>query len=157
MRLLSAAGLLIFTACATQTHAAEANAVGCDAMVGVWKYVPPSAPGHAIIAKQADKYLGIFVNTLPEPYSEHAKPRDAQPKDEPQPDSYSVAGVWEYTCEAAPDKLRLTLRWLYSSYRPQDVGTQVVLEVEIAGPDARWWYLGPDGKRGSMGAGHLLK
>ena len=157
MRLLSAGGLLMVLACATQTHAGETNAVGCDAMIGVWEYVPPSAPGHAIIAKQGNKYLGIFINTLPEPYSEHPKTRDAQPKNAPTPDSYSVAGAWEYTCEAAPGKLRLTLHWLYSSYRPQDVGTRVVLEVEPAGTRAKWWYIGSDGKRGSMGAGHLVR
>lgn len=156
MRSLSAGGLLIVLACATQAHAGGTNTTGCDAMVGVWEYVPPSAPGHAIIARQGDKYLGIFVNTLPEPYSEHPKARVAQAQATPKPDSYSVAGAWEYTCDAAPGTLRLSLRWLYSSYRAQDVGSEVVLEVELAGSQAKWWYIGPDGKRAAMGAGRLI-
>ena len=97
-------------------------------MVGVWEYVEPSAPGHAIIAKQGSKYLGIFVNTLPEPYTEQTKVRaGADRTSSPPANLYSVAGAWEYSCTATSDKLRLTLSWLYSSYRPQDVGSQVVL------------------------------
>lgn len=157
MKSLSAAGLLMVLTCATAAHAGETKATGCDAMVGVWEYVPPSAPGHAIVARQGGKYLGIFVNTLPEPYSEQTRPRDAQQKAEPKSDSYSVAGAWEYTCDAAPGKLRITLHWLYSSYRPQDVGSEAVLEVELAGSQAKWWFIGPDGKRGTMGAGRLLR
>lgn len=157
MRLLLAGGLLMTLACATQAHAGETKAAGCDAMVGVWEYVPPSAPGHAIIARQGSKYLGIFVNTLPEPYSEQTRGRDAWETAEPNRNLYSVAGAWEYTCEAASNKLRLRLHWLYSSYRPQDVGSEAVFEVEPAGSQAKWWFIGPDGKRGTMGAGRLLK
>jgi hypothetical protein len=124
-------------------------------MVGVWEYVEPSAPGHAIIAKQGSKYLGIFVNTLPEPYSEQTATRATGPRT--RADSYSVAGAWEYTCEARSDKLRLTLRWLYSSYRPQDVGSDLSLEVEVAARAAKWWSIRPDGKRGPMGAGRLIR
>jgi hypothetical protein len=157
MRLRLAGGLSIALACAAQTHAGETKTADCDGMVGVWEYVPPSAPGHAVIARQGGKYLGIFVNTLPEPYTEQTETRKAQEKAEPRPDSYSVAGAWEYTCDATPDKLRLTLHWLYSSYRPQDVGSEVVLEVERAGNQATWWYIRPDGQRGPMGAGRLVK
>jgi hypothetical protein len=124
-------------------------------MVGVWEYLPPSAPGHAIIAKQGSRYLGIFVNTLSEPYAGQTKTRtDGK---QTQGDSYSVAGAWEYACEASSDKLRLTLRWLYSSYQPQDVGSEAILEVELVGGQARWWFIGADGKRGTMGAGRLLR
>jgi hypothetical protein len=126
-------------------------------MVGVWEYVPPSAPGHAIIARQGTKYLGIFVNTLPEPHSEQPKAQAGSEKAELSPNAYSVAGAWEYTCEVAPGKLRLVLHWLYSSYRPQDVGSEATLEVELLGSEAKWWFIGPDGKRGTMGAGRLLK
>jgi hypothetical protein len=157
MRLLSAGGLLMVLACATEARAGETKAPGCDAMVGVWQYVPPSAPGHAIIARQGSKYLGIFVNTLPEPYSEQTRARDAREKAEPNRDLYSVAGAWEYTCDAAAGKLHLRLHWLYSSYRPQDVGSEVLIEVEPAGSEAKWWFIGPDGKRGMMGAGRLLR
>ena len=158
MRLLSATGLLTMLVCAAGTHAGETKASGCDAMVGVWEYVPPSAPGHAIIARQGAKYLGIFVNTPPEPYSEQSRTRDGSEKAGPHPNAYGVAGAWEYTCEATePGRLRLLLRWLYSSYRPQDVGSEAVLEVELLGSQAKWWLIGPDGKRGTMGAGRLLK
>jgi hypothetical protein len=157
MRLLLAGSLVLVLACHSEAEAADAKRVGCDAMVGVWQYVPPSAPGHAIIARQGSKYLGIFVNTLSAPYSEQATTRDSAGQASPSPDAYSVAGAWEYTCEAAPGKLRLGLHWLYSSYRPQDVGTQAVLEVELQDGQANWWFIGPDGKRGAMGAGRLLQ
>jgi hypothetical protein len=156
MRAILAGGLLMALACAPEAYASGADASDCDRMVGVWEYVPPSAPGHAVIARQGSRYLGIFVNTLPEPYSEQAPSRDAGQKAGASPDQYSVAGVWEYTCDVAPGGLRVRLHWLYSSYRPQDVGTDAVLEVEVAGSQAKWWFLGPDGKRGTMGAGRLL-
>jgi hypothetical protein len=157
MRLLLATGLLMMLVCAAAAHAGETKASGCDAMVGVWEYVPPSAPGHAIIARQGNKYLGLFVNTLAEPYSEQPRIRNGSEKVEPNPNAYSVAGAWEYTCEATPGKLRLVLHWVYSSYRPQDVGSEAVLEVELLGSQAKWWFIASDGKRGTMGAGRLLK
>ena len=155
MRLLLVGGLLTTLVSVSGAHASETTARGCDAMVGVWEYIAPSAPGHAIIARQGGKYLGIFVNTLPEPYAGQTTARTGG--NETQASSYSVAGAWEYTCEASSDKLRLTLRWLYSSYQPQDVGSEAILEVELAGGQARWWFIGADGKRGTMGAGRLLR
>ena len=155
MRLLLVGGLLTTLVSVSGAHAGETKAPGCDAMVGVWEYIEPSAPGHAIIAKQGSKYLGIFVNTLPEPYAGPTKTGTGGEKS--QANSYSVAGAWEYTCEATSDKLRLTLRWLYSSYQPQDVGSEIILEVELAGSEAKWWFIGADGKRGTMGAGRLLR
>jgi hypothetical protein len=156
MRAILARGLLMALACAPEVYASGADASGCDGMVGVWEYLPPSAPGHVIIARQGSKYLGIFVNTLPEPYGEPARSRDAGQKAGARPDQYSVAGVWEYTCGVAPGMLRVRLHWLYSSYRPQDVGTEALFEFEVAGRQAKWWLVGPDGKRGPMGAGRLL-
>jgi hypothetical protein len=156
MRMLLAGGLLMLLACATEAHAGETKAAACDAMVGVWEYVPPSAPGHAVIARQGSKYRGIFMHRLPEPYDEQTRGRDAW-ETEPNGNLYSVAGAWEYTCEAESNKLRLRLHWVYSSFRPQDVGSEAVLEVEPAGNEAKWWAIGPDGKRGAMGAGRRLK
>jgi hypothetical protein len=153
MRLHLVTGLLTLV-CASGAHASQTNAPGCDAMIGVWEYVEPSAPGHAIVAKQGSKYLGIFVNTLPEPYNERAKPRT---REKGQVDLYAAAGAWEYACEAVDGKLRLTHRWLYSSYRPQDVGAEFIIEIEMAGSQAKWWFIGADGKRGIMGAGRLIK
>ena len=154
MRLHLATGLLTTLVCGSGAHASETTTPRCDAMVGVWEYIAPSAPGHAIVAKQGSKYLGIFVNTLPEPYAGQTKTRTGDAK---QADSYAVAGAWEYACEATGGKLRLTLRWLYSSYQPQDVGSEVILEVEVAGSQAKSWFIGADGKRGTMGAARLLK
>ena len=156
MRLLLTAGLLTMLVGA-DAHAAENKTPSCDAMVGVWEYLPPSAAGHAVIARQGSKYLGIFVNTLPEPYGEQARARVAPEQSPAKPDAYSLAGAWEYACDAAPGMLRLRLHWLYSSFRPQDVGSEVELEVELAGKEAKWWYIGPDGRRGAMGAGRLLR
>jgi hypothetical protein len=158
MRALLAGGLLLFLACAPRIHAGEPDASPCDGIVGVWEYVPPSAPGHAIVAKQGAKYLGVFLHPLPEPYSEQPRPRDASEKAGSGPALYSVAGAWELTCEAGSGPARFRLHWLYSSFRPQDVGTEVVLELERVDSQAKWWSIGPDGKRGAlMGAGRLTK
>lgn len=85
MRLHLVTGLLTLFVCALRADASQTNAPGCDAMVGVWQYVEPSAPGHAIIARQGSKYLGIFVHPLSEPYND-AKPereRRARPTHTP--------------------------------------------------------------------------
>jgi hypothetical protein len=148
--------VMMTAVCAGRVQAGDERAPVCEDMVGVWEYVEPSAPGHAIIARQGERYLGIFVNTLSEPYTEGTKAPAGTSKTSGPTHPYSVAGAWEYTCTAAADKLRLTLVWLYSSYRPQDVGSQVVLEVELAGRQGKWWFIGPDGKRGTMGAGRRL-
>jgi hypothetical protein len=158
MRTLLAGGLLMVLASASQAHAGQATASPCDGVVGVWEYVPPSAPGNAIVAKQGSKYLGVFLHPLPTPYSEQTRPRDATEKAGGGPDLYCVAGAWELTCEAESGAPRLRLHWLYSSFRPQDVGTEVVFELERAGSEGKWWNIGPDGKRGALlGAGRLIK
>jgi hypothetical protein len=70
-------GPLTILVCASGAGASQTNAPGCDAMVGIWEYAEPPAPGHAITAKQGAKYLGITLHTRPEPYSEQTKPRTA--------------------------------------------------------------------------------
>lgn len=158
MRTLLAGGLSMLLAYAPQAHVGGADASPCDGIVGLWEYIPPSAPGNAIVARQGSKYLGVFLHPLPEPYTEQARPRDAGKKAGGGPDTYGVAGAWELTCEAESGPARLRLRWLYSSFRPQDVGTEVVFELERAGRQGQWWKIGPDGKRGAlMGAGRLIK
>jgi len=158
MRTVVAGALLMVLACAPQTHAGEAEASRCDGIVGIWEYVPPSAPGHAIVAKQGTRYLGVFLHPLPEPYSEQTPPRVATEKAGGGPDSYSVAGAWELTCEAEAGTPRLRLHWLYSSFRPRDVGTEIVFELERSGSEGKWWSIGPDGKRDRLlGAGRLIK
>jgi hypothetical protein len=50
------------------------------------------------------------------------------------------------------------LRWLYSSFRPQDVGTEVAFELERVGSEGKRWSIGPEGRRGTLlGAGRLIK
>ena len=155
MRLLWAGGLLAALLCTSDTRAGDTQAPRCDAMVGVWEYVPPSAPGYAIIARQGGQYLGTFINTLSEPYGTQRR-GDAARTPEGRPDLYSVAGTWEYACEALPGVLRLRMRWLFSSYRPQDTGSEFTIEAEPAEGQARWWVIGPDGKRSAMGAGRKI-
>jgi hypothetical protein len=139
---------------AVGVQAANTQRSTCDAMVGVWEYLQPSAPGLAVIAKVGPKYVGVFFNSLRAP---------DVPSTEPSTDaekaaiySKSAAGVWEHTCEGSAGKARLKLRWLYS-LRPPPVGPEATLDWEQEGNEAKWWWLGTDGKRGAMGAGRLLK
>ena len=155
MGLVLARGVLAAVAWAAGVQAAEPKVSACDAMVGVWEYLPPSAPGHAVIGKVESKYVGVFYNTVPASDA----PRIAPSTDVEKAILYSRggAGAWEYTCEASAGKLRLKLRWLFSSYSPELVGSEATLEVEPDGNAAKWWPIGPNGERGAMGAGRLLK
>jgi hypothetical protein len=155
MGLVLARGVLAAVAWAAGVQAAEPKVSACDAMVGVWEYLPPSAPGHAVIGKVEAKYVGVFYNTVPASDA----PRIAPSTDVEKAILYSRggAGAWEYTCEASAGKLRLKLRWLFSSYSPELVGSEATLEVEPDGNAAKWWPIGPNGERGTMGAGRLLK
>jgi hypothetical protein len=139
---------------AAGVQASDTQRNTCDAMVGVWEYLQPSAPGLAVIAKMGTKYVGVFFNSLRAP---------DVPSTEPSTDaekaviySKSAAGAWEQTCEGSAGKARLKLRWLYS-LRPPPVGSEATLDWEQDGNEAKWWWLGTDGKRGAMGAGRLLK
>jgi hypothetical protein len=154
MRLLLAGIVLAAVARAAGVQAAETKPSACDAMVGVWEYLPPSAPGHAVVGKVQSKYIGVFYNTL----------ASDTPRKEPSTDAEKAllysrggAGAWEYTCEESVGKLHLEFRWLFSSYSPQLVGSEFTAELEQDGNEAKWWFIGPDGKRGAMGAGRLLK
>ena len=155
MGLVLARGVLAALAWAAGVQAAEPKVSACDAMVGVWEYLPPSAPGHAVIGKVESKYVGVFYNTVPASDA----PRIAPSTDVEKAILYSRggAGAWEYTCEASAGKLRLKLRWLFSWYSPELVGSEATLEVEPDGNAAKWWPIGPNGERGAMGAGRLLK
>ena len=155
MGLVLARGVLAAVTWTAGMQAAEPKVSACDAMVGVWEYLPPSAPGHAVIGKVESKYVGVFYNTVPASDA----PRIAPSTDVEKAILYSRggAGAWEYTCEASAGKLRLKLRWLFSSYSPELVGSEATLEVEPDGNAAKWWPIGPNGERGAMGAGRLLK
>lgn len=155
VRLVLAGKVLAALASAAGVQAAELKPSACDVMVGVWEYLPPSAPGHAVIGKVQSKYVGVFYNHLP---------ASEAPRTEPSTDvqkailySGGGAGAWEYTCEPSAGTLRLKFRWLFSSYDPKVVGSEATLEVELDGYAAKWWFIGPNGERGAMGAGRLLK
>ncbi len=155
MRLVLAGQVLAAVACAAGVQAAQTKPNACDAMVGVWEYLPPSAPGHAVIGKVQSKYVGVFYNHLP---------ASKTPRTEPSTDTEKAilysrggAGAWEYTCEASAGKLRLKYRWLFSSYSPQSVGSEFTVELEQDGNEAKWWLIEANGARGAMGAGRLLK
>ena len=106
----------------------------CDAAVGAWEYVAPSSPGRAIISKLANgHYLLVWINA----------PRDGSP---------TAAGAWEATCE----KGRRHWRVLFSA-NSAGVGSELDEEFEIEGDSARFWILGPDGKRGQEGQARRLK
>ena len=106
----------------------------CDAAAGVWEYVAPSSPGRAIISKLANgHYLLVWINA----------PRDGSP---------TAAGSWEATCE----KGRRHWRVLFSA-NSAGVGSELDEEFEIEGDSARFWILGPDGKRGQEGRARRLK
>jgi hypothetical protein len=136
-------------------QAAQTKPSACDAMVGVWEYLPPSAPGHAVIGKVESKYVGVFYNRLPA--SEGPRPEASTDAEKAIFYSRGGAGAWEYTCEASAGKLRLKFRWLFSSYSPQSVGSEFTVELERGGNEAKWWLIDANGARGAMGAGRLLK
>ena len=93
MRLLLAGVLLATVVVVSGAGAGETNANGCDAMVGVWEYLEPSLPGHAIIAEHDDgKYLGVFINTLPDLDPPAAAPSAELGEASAYPSS--VAGAW---------------------------------------------------------------
>jgi len=155
MKRVLAGEVLAALAWASGVQAAEGKQSACDAMVGVWEYLPPSAPGHAVIGKARSKYIGVFYNTVPASDA----PRTAPSTDAEKAILYSRggAGAWEYTCEASAGKLRLKLRWLFSSYAPERVGSETTIEVEPDGDTAKWWFIEPSGARGAVGAGRRLK
>lgn len=95
MGLILAGGVLA-AAWAAGVQAAEAKPSACDAMVGVLEYLPPSAPGHAVIGKVESKYVGVFYNTVPASDA----PRTAPSTDTEKAILYSRVGpgAREYTC-----------------------------------------------------------
>jgi hypothetical protein len=151
MKLVLAVEVLAAVAWAVGAQAAQTKPSACDAMVGVWEYLPPSAPGHVVIGKVQTKYVGVFYNTVPASDT----PRTAPSTDAEKAILYSRggAGAWEYTCEALAGKLRLKYRWLFCSYSPQLVGSEFTTELEQDGNEAKWWFIEPNGARGAMGAG----
>jgi hypothetical protein len=106
---------------------AAAASNNCDKYLGVWEYADPSPPGRAIISKYGDTYAAVWVGS-------------------------DGAAAAEITCGATRDKFHI-LR----SVKPAEVGTDFELEAEATIDGLRWWYIGPDGKRGDMGAARRLK
>ena len=123
----------------------EAQRLGCDTFAGVWDYTEPSPPGRAVIAKLGNKYTLAFFQTV--------KPAASAPSGSV---ATFTAGVSEYTCEGSEGKYRWKMRTLHS-VRPEDVGVETALEMELQGESAKWWFIGADGKRGNPGAAKRVK
>jgi hypothetical protein len=119
--------------CASPSWAAPAKSA-CDAAVGNWEYVAPSKPGRATVSKLADgRHLLVWIQTAGD-------------------GGATAAGAWEATCEGS----RRHWRILFST-DPTTVGSEVIEEFELSGDAARFWLLGPDGKRGQEGGARRLK
>jgi hypothetical protein len=131
--------VVLFGAClAVALSASSSDAApppaSCDVALGAWEYVDPSTPGRAVISKLANGHqLLVWITT----------PRDGSP---------TAAGAWEATCESGRRRWRV----LFST-NPAGVGSEVVEEFEIEGDTARFWLLGPDGRRGDEGRARRLK
>jgi hypothetical protein len=127
-------------------QAVEAQPSGCDSLVGIWDYVDPSPAGRAIIARLGNKYTLVYFQT-------------ARPAAVPAGSAVGrnfFGGVHEYTCEGSSGKYRLKMRALHS-HRPEDVGPEVVLDMEVQGDRSKWWFIEPDGKRINPGAASRVK
>jgi hypothetical protein len=119
---------VLFSAQASKgAKAATASPNNCDKYLGVWEYVDPSPPGRSIISKYGDTYASIWVGS-------------------------DIGAAAEITCGAKRDKFRIV-----HSVKPAEVGTEFELEAETTADGLRWWVIGPDGKRGDMGAARRLK
>jgi hypothetical protein len=131
---------------------AEAATGNCDAVLGVWEYKAPRR-GRAIIAKLGNKYTFVFFQTTGE-----EPPATTPSTDAEQAAVYETpyGGASEYTCEGTGGKLHWKGRTLYSA-KPAEVGETWVLDMELDGDVARWWFLDEKGKRGPMGEARHLR
>jgi hypothetical protein len=147
----SALGLLLI-ALASPALGADATAENCWGIAGVWEYVAPSWPGHAIVARQGNKCVGVwFARDL------KASATDAT-TDAEKAGAYSAmgGGAWDFTCESKGPLLRCKNRTL-SSKRPSEIGSEAPLEAQMDGDNLKWWFLDRDGKRGDPGAARRLQ
>ena len=154
MRFTTVVTIMLGVAWSSGSQPVRAQPAGCDSLVGVWEYVQPSRPGRGVIAKLGDKYTFAAVQT---PQNTAVAGRGASTDAEKAAAySASAAGVWEYSCEGSNGKYRWKMRALYS-LRPEEVGSERTLEMEVQGDAAKWWFLDADGKRGNPGAAKHLK
>jgi len=123
----------------------EGQSSGCDALIGAWDYVEPSPSGRAVIAKLSNKYTLVFFQSV--------TPAASAPSGSAVS---SNGGVSEYTCEGSSGKYRWKMRTLHSP-RPQEIGAESTLEMELQGDSAKWWFIGADGKRNNPGAAKRAK
>ena len=127
----------------------------CDALLGVWEYKEP-ARGRAIITKLGDKYTMVYFQLTGRQMGP-AGPATGAPTEAEKAAAYDAlsGGASEYGCEGSGGKLRWKGRTLYSA-KPE-TGPAWTLDMELAGDDARWWFLGSDGTRGPMGEARRVK
>jgi len=140
--------VLAFLACPL-VQASEPAPGSCEGMVGVWDYAEPSGQGRSVLTRLGDNYTFAYFLTTSTQKGPAANPSTEAAKAA----AYDAlgAGAWEFTCEGSGGKLRWKGRILYSA-KPADVGTTPMLDMEVNGDSARWWFIGADGKRGTMGA-----
>lgn len=154
MRFTTVVAVMLGVVWSSGAQPVSAQPVGCGSLIGVWEYVEPSPAGRAVIAKLGNKYTFAAVQTP----QNAAVARRAPSTDAEKAAAYSasVAGAWEYSCEGSNGKYRWKMRALYS-LRPEEVGSERTLEMEVQGDTAKWWFLEADGKRGNPGAAKHLK
>ena len=134
--------------------AVDKPSAGCDSLIGVWDYVAPSPPGRSVIAKLGTRYTFAFIHTPRQAAVAAAAP--ATDAEKAAAYSASGAGALEYTCEGSDGKYRWRLRVLHS-LRPEEVGSEMALEMEVQGDTATWWFLDSAGKRGAPGSARHVK
>lgn len=134
--------------------AADKPSAGCDSLTGVWDYVAPSPPGRSVVAKLGTKYTFAFIQTPRQSAVAAAAP--ATDAEKAAAYSASGAGAFEYTCEGSDGKYRWKMRVLYS-LRPEEVGSEIALEMEVRGDTATWWFLDSGGKRGAPGSARHVR
>jgi hypothetical protein len=156
MKRRSLAAILYVGVWSISAQAEEKKNVDCDSLVGVWEYVAPSRPGRAILSRQGTKYTGVAIQTWRDA---KAAPANAPSTDTEKALAYTTgsAVAYEYKCEGSGGKFRWTARNLFA-IRPNEAGLEWAVDMESDGETAKWWSIGPDGKRSSQsGAARRLR
>ena len=154
MRLTAAVLAVLSWTSPVALRAADKPSAGCDSLVGAWDYVAPSPPGRSVIAKLGTKYTFAFIQTPRQAAVAAAAP--ATDTEKAAAYSASGAGAYEYTCDGSDGRYRWKMRVLHS-LRPEEVGSEPALEMEVRGDTATWWFLDSGGKRGAPGSARRVR
>jgi len=154
MRLSAVALVVLSWGSPVALWSAEKTNASCDSLVGVWDYVAPSPPGRSVIAKLGAKYTFAFIQTPREAAVAAAAP--ATDAEKAAAYAASGAGAFEYTCDGSDGRYRWKMRVLYS-LRPEEVGSEIALEMEVRVDTATWWFLDSGGRRGAPGSARHVR